>query len=156
MGKRMPRSGRHSRRCKNRREIENEESRQISDLAFDVNAAKGFCFCALKVRLGLSGQKVVLRVALFKELLAILVDKELVGVAIAVETEFLRDETELHIWLITVGKGAALASFETILWYWGMGEGTHALHMLHNAARRSRPTNMSMRYAPILMLDGSM
>lgn len=66
---------------------------------------------------------------------------ELGRIGIGLEAELLGDKPKLDIRFVstTVSAGSPKR--------W---EETHALHMLQRAASRSRATNISIRYAPIL------
>lgn len=75
-----------------------------SNLAFDVNPAEGFGSCTLKVVLGLAHLEVEDRVTLFEKPLSIVVDKELVRIAVGIKTKLLGNETQRDICLVTVQK----------------------------------------------------
>lgn len=121
-----------------------------SNLALDVNPAEGLGSCSLEVILGFAHLEVDDGVTLLQEPLSIVVDEELVRIAVGVKTEFLGDETERNICLVTVQRTTSVLHAQSSSAA-GWGIGTYALHILHSAARRSRPTNMSIRYAPILI-----
>ena len=77
-------------------------------------------------------------------MLTLIVDDELRSISVRLETELFRDEPQLDMGLVTVVMSAWQATIK-------LGEGsTHALQMLHRAAKRSRTMNISIRYAPML------
>lgn len=78
--------------------------KSASNLAFDVNPAEGFGSCAFKVVLGLAHLKVEGRVTLFEKPLSIVVDKELVRIAVGIKTKLLGNETQRDICLVTVPR----------------------------------------------------
>lgn len=75
-----------------------------SYLAFDVNPAEGFGPCGLEVTLGFAHLEIEDGVTLLKETLSIVVDKELVRIAVGIKTELLGDETKRNICLVTAPR----------------------------------------------------
>ncbi len=115
-----------------------------SDLPLDVDAGKGRGTASLESRAGFGGQENDGAATVLEKVLAVMVQDELRRFDVGLEVEFLCDKAQLHILLVS-GAGE-LASTQ------GAGEegATYALQMLHRAAKRSRRTNISMRYAPML------
>lgn len=75
-----------------------------SNLAFDVNPAEGFGPRGLEMILGFAHLEVEDGVTLLKKTLSIVVDKELVRIAIGIKTELLGDETKRNICLVTAPR----------------------------------------------------
>lgn len=98
---------------------------------------------------GLAWLEVDDRITFLEETPSIVFEQELDSIAIGIKAEFLGDKTKRNICLVTMPRKQVSIVRSKLAGRWGMV--TYALHMLHSAARRSRSTNMSMRYAPILM-----
>jgi hypothetical protein len=75
-----------------------------SNLAFDVNPAECLGSCGIEVTLGLARLEVDNGITLRKEILGVVLDKELVRIAVGIETKFLGDETKRNICLVTVPR----------------------------------------------------
>ena len=75
--------------------------REISYLALDVNSAEGLSSGAIESLAGLAREEVDVGVPLFEQMLTAMVDNELGGIDIRLETEFFSDESEFHIGLVT-------------------------------------------------------
>lgn len=74
-----------------------------------------------------------------------MVNNELSGFGVVLKCQFLSNEPQFEIWLVTTSH----VSIGVIRCCSGM-ENTYALHIMASAASRSLFTNISMRYAPML------
>lgn len=75
---------------------------QASDLALDIDATKGGCFCVLEEANSFAGQEMDVRAPLLEEMLAAVVDNELCGILIVAKSEFISNHSNFNIWLIPV------------------------------------------------------
>lgn len=120
----------------------NRDEAKISYLAFDINSAKGCSLCSLEESEAFAGQKKEVVVTLLEKMLSIVVDNELSSLFVRHEAEFLGNETKLYIWFVPVRQSQHRVTDNLCK------RDTYALQTLHSAARRSRPTNISIRYPP--------
>ena len=111
-----------------------------SNLAFDVDLFEGRVLRRLEDIQGLSSQKSNTVVTLLKEVLTAVLTDESGRFIIGLEAELLRDESQFDIRLVPAPWLVAIILLH---------QTTHDLQIFERAARRSRLTNMSIRYAPI-------
>ena len=115
------------------------------DLAFDVHARESCSTWAFKMLAGFAGQDHDGALAILEEMLTFIVENELGSLCIRLKVQFFGDVPERHVRLVAKKTLLVWAQRDDDVWG-GRGErATYALQMLHRAARRSRPTNMSMR-----------
>lgn len=80
----------------------NGDEARKSNLAFDINSAKGCSLCSLEESKAFAGQKVEVVVTLLKKVLGIVVDNELSCFFVRHEAKLLSNETKLNIWFVPV------------------------------------------------------
>ena len=117
--------------------------RASSNLALDIDPGKRPGTRPLEGLQGfIAGYEHDLAVVIFQKFSSIVVNDELSGIGIRFEVQLFCNKAKRHIWFVSVicqrPNEARRANV------------TYALLMLHIAARRSRVTNISMRYAPML------
>jgi hypothetical protein len=76
-----------------------------SYLALDVDCSEGLRTRAFKHGTGLAGQECNVFGSVFQQMLAVVVDDELGRISVGLKSEFFRDETQLHIWLVSATVG---------------------------------------------------
>lgn len=84
-----------------KKKLSNTEN-QASDLALDIDSAKGSSFCVLEEANSFAGQEMDVRAPLLEEMLAAVVDNELCGILIIAKSEFISNHSNFNIWLIPV------------------------------------------------------
>ena len=84
-----------------------------SNLALDVNSAECLGFCRIEVAFGFARLEVDDGITLLKETLSVIFDKELVRIAVGIETKFLGDETKRNICLVTVPRTMSALSAQS-------------------------------------------
>ena len=76
-----------------------------SNLTFDIHSGKGCSSRRLEESNRFSGEKSNRILALYEQVLATMVQDKLGGIRIGLEAEFLRDESQRNIWLVSRGIG---------------------------------------------------
>jgi hypothetical protein len=95
---------RKSQEKKRGKEIETKCTGKRSDLAFDINLSERGRSRTLKEGPGLASQKSDVIRSIFQQMLTLVVDDKLGRISIRLESEFLSDEAELDIRLVSVSQ----------------------------------------------------
>lgn len=112
-----------------------------SNLTFNVNLSEGKRFSAFKETQSFASQKTDPIISFFQKDLAIMMAYESSALVVGFEAKLLGKEAQSYIGFIAV-HGVSVAKFKDVI-------APYDLQMLDRAARRSRLTNISVRYAPM-------
>jgi hypothetical protein len=92
----------------------------------------------------------LISVFLFDKVRGAIIAQELDAFRVALKAQFLSQESNINVRTVTVCVSNSISEREGWKWGWREVEGAHALQMHARAAMRSRATNESIKYPPIL------
>lgn len=74
----------------------------MSDLAFDIDSAKGSGLGILEEANSFAGQEMDVGASLLEELLATMVDNKLRSIFVVAKSKFIGNHADFHIWFVPI------------------------------------------------------